>query len=142
VDRDEMRNRLAAARVGRLATVTSEGRPHLVPVCFAIAGPDDTIVSAVDTKPKRTTELRRLANLRTNPAAGLLVDEYDDDDDDWSQLWWVRVDGNARVVRAGSVHDESIAALAAKYQQYRESPPAGPAIVITVTSWHGWKFAE
>lgn len=134
-----MRNRLAAARVGRLATVTSEGRPHLVPVCFAIAGPDDTIVSAVDTKPKRTTELRRLANLQTNPAASLLVDQYDDD---WSQLWWVRVDGNARVVRAGSVHDESIAALAAKYQQYREAPPAGPAIVITPTSWHGWKFAE
>jgi PPOX class probable F420-dependent enzyme len=139
VDRDEMRNRLAAARVGRLATVTSEGRPHLVPVCFAIAGPDDTIVSAVDTKPKRTTELRRLANLQTNPAASLLVDQYDDD---WSQLWWVRVDGNARVVRAGSVHDESITALAAKYQQYREAPPAGPAIVITPTSWHGWKFAE
>jgi PPOX class probable F420-dependent enzyme len=140
VDRDEMRNRAAAARVGRLATVTSEGRPHLVPVCFAIAGPDDTIVSAVDTKPKRTTELRRLANLQANPAVSLLVDQYDDDD--WSQLWWVRVDGSARVVRAGTAYDESITALVAKYPQYREAPPAGPAIVITATRWHGWKFAE
>lgn len=133
-----MRDRVAAARVGRLATVTSERRPHLVPVCFAIAGPDDTIVSAVDAKPKRTTELRRLANLQTNPAVSLLVDQYDDD---WSQLWWVRVDGSARVMSAGSVYDEAIAALAAKYPQYREAPPAGPAIVITATNWQGWQFA-
>jgi PPOX class probable F420-dependent enzyme len=139
VDRDEMRNRLAAARVGRLATVTSEGHPHLVPVCFTIAGPDDTIVSAVDAKPKRTTELRRLANLQANPAVSLLIDHYDDD---WSQLWWVRVDGSARVVRAGIAYDESITALAAKYPQYGEAPPSGPAIVITPTSWRGWKFAE
>lgn len=133
-----MRERVAAARVGRLATVTSERRPHLVPVCFAIGGHADTIVSAVDAKPKRTTALRRLANLQTNPAVSLLVDQYDDD---WSQLWWVRVDGSARVVSAGSAYDEAIAVLAAKYPQYREAPPAGPAIVITATSWQGWQFS-
>src|SRR5690606_37163913 len=85
VDERTMRARVAAARVGTLATVTRDGRPHVVPCCFAVD--DDTVWSAVDAKPKSTLALRRLENVRANPAASLLVDHYEDD---WTRLWWVR----------------------------------------------------
>src|SRR5512144_2263898 len=88
-----MRVRVAAARVARIATVTVDGRPHVVPCCFVLAA--DTIYSAIDTKPKTTLAVRRVANIEVNPAASLLVDQYQDDD--WSALWWVRLDGVARV---------------------------------------------
>lgn len=128
-----MRSRLAAAPVGRLATVTAEGRPHVQPCCFALDG--DVVYSAVDGKPKATLALRRLANVRANPYASLVVDEYDDD---WSKLWWVRVDGQARVVDAASERARAIDRLCAKYEQYRRDPPPGDVIAITVTSWRSW----
>ncbi len=90
----EARARFAAARVARLATADAGGRPHLVPIAFAVAG--DTIYSAVDAKPKRTRALRRLANVRENPAVSLLVDHWDEED--WAALWWVRADGRGRVL--------------------------------------------
>jgi PPOX class probable F420-dependent enzyme len=82
VTSDEARRRFAAARVARLATADTAGQPHLVPFVFAVDG--DTVYSAVDHKPKRTTALRRLANIAQNPAVALLVDHYDDGD--WSGL--------------------------------------------------------
>ena len=85
-----MRQRLAGARVARLATLTPDGRPHVVPCCFALV--EDTLYSAVDGKPKTTLALRRLDNVRAHPACSLLVDHYADD---WAALWWVRVDGTA-----------------------------------------------
>src|SRR4051812_30954340 len=87
VDDAAMRRRVHDARVARLATVTSEGRPHVVPCCFVLAGNGDVMYSAVDGKPKSTLELRRLANIHAHPHASLLVDHYADD---WSALWWVR----------------------------------------------------
>src|SRR5688500_8117043 len=90
-----MRRRIDEARVGRLATVTPEGAPHVVPCCYVLAG--ETVYSAVDGKPKSTLALRRLANVMAHPATSLLVDHYDDD---WSALWWVRLDGSARVLDA------------------------------------------
>ena len=80
MDPDEARRRFAAARVARLATTRPDGRPHLVALCFAVAG--DTVYSAVDEKPKRTARLARLANLAADPRAALLADHYDDAD--WS----------------------------------------------------------
>ena len=127
-----MRRRVAEARVATLGTVDADGHPHVVPVCFASL-PDGRIVSAVDHKPKRTTALRRLDHVRANPAVSLLAHHYDDE---WERLWWVRVDGTARVV--DPVPPDGVAALAAKYVQYAEQPPAGAALVVTVTSWHGW----
>jgi PPOX class probable F420-dependent enzyme len=121
--------RLAAARVGRLATVTADGRPHLVPVCFALAG--GRIYTAVDAKPKSSRALKRLDNVRATGRASLLVDHYEED---WSRLWWVRVDGLAEVVDPGPALD----ALAGKYAQYRGAPPAGPAIAITPERWRSW----
>ena len=126
-----MRRRVTSAAIARLATVRHDGRPHVVPVCFAVV--DDEIVSAVDAKPKSTTALARLDNVRANPAVTLLVDHYDDD---WTRLWWVRVDGTARV-------DETIdasyaAALAAKYPQYEHVGLPGPAVVIGGLRFTGW----
>ena len=97
-----MRERFRDARVGRLATVTDEGHPHVVPCCFALAADDEVVYSAVDAKPKSTLALRRLANLRAQPYASLLVDHYADD---WSALWWIRVDGAGRVIDGGPERD-------------------------------------
>src|SRR5262245_5267106 len=132
-----MRTDLAAARVGRLATVTRAGRPHVVPCCFALVG--DEVVTAVDGKPKSTPALRRLDNVRAHPAASLLVDHYDDD---WQQLWWVRVDGTARVVETERARAPAIDALRQKYEQYRAQPPTGAVIAIAIEAWRGWSYDD
>jgi PPOX class probable F420-dependent enzyme len=128
-----MRRRLAGGRVGRLATVRPDGRPHLVPCCYVLAG--DTVCSAVDAKPKSTLALRRLDNIRATETASLLVDHYDED---WSQLWWIRVDGRARVLEGGAERDEALALLATKYEQYRRTPPPGPVVALDVQRWTSW----
>lgn len=134
MDEIDARSRITEARVGRLATVTSTGDPHVVPCCFAVAG--DTIVSAVDAKPKSTLALRRLDNLRANAAAALLVDHYDED---WSSLWWIRVDGHGRVLDGGAERDVALSLLAIKYEQYRRDPPPGPVIAIDIDRWTTWE---
>jgi PPOX class probable F420-dependent enzyme len=121
--------RFAAARIGRLATVTALGRPHIVPVCFALV--DGTVYSAVDAKPKATSALARLDHVRATGRASLLVDHYEED---WANLWWVRVDGVAEVVHS----ERGIDALAAKYEQYRAARPDGPVIAIAPDSWRSW----
>ena len=131
----EARRRLAVARVGRLATVTAEGSPHLVPVVFALV--DDVAYTAVDGKPKTTMALRRLANVAATGQASLLVDEYRED---WSDLWWVRVDGSAEVLSAdSSERDVAVKALTRKYQQYVSHPPAGPVIAVRLNRWRSWE---
>ena len=121
--------RLAEARIGRLATVTPDGRPHVVPVCFALH--DGRIVTAVDAKPKATRALQRLENVRAHGSASLLVDHYEED---WTQLWWVRVDGAATIEES----EAGIEALAAKYAQYRDQRPQGPLIAIAPERWRSW----
>lgn len=133
VEQTVMRERVVAARVARLATVTADGRPHVVPCCFTVAA--DTIYSAVDGKPKTTLALRRLANVAANPSVSLLVDRYDED---WSALWWVRLDGLARVVDDLPERERALALLAAKYPQYVRTPPPGDVIAIEVTAWRAW----
>lgn len=135
LDEGTCRERFAAARVARLATAGQAGQPHIVPVTFALSG--ETIVTAVDQKPKTTTNLRRLRNIAQNPRVSLLVDHYADE---WSQLWWVRVDGMARLAEGDEVRQAAIRALAAKYDQYRDDPPRGPVIEIQVRSWRGWSY--
>lgn len=136
LDADEARARFAAARVARLATVDPEGRPHLVPITFAVDG--DVLAFAIDHKPKTTTRLRRLANIAANPAVGLLVDVYDED---WARLWWARADGTAEVHEDGEARARALAGLAARYAQYREVPPAGAVVLVSVTRWSGWAAA-
>jgi PPOX class probable F420-dependent enzyme len=133
--------RLAGARVARLATADASGRPHVVPVTFAIdsargAGDGDRAYIAVDHKPKTTTNLKRLRNIQENPAVSLLADYYAED---WTALWWARVDGRAIVMPAGAAESEwPLDLLAAKYPQYQERRPDGPVIVIHVERWAGW----
>ncbi|NNF62811.1 MAG: TIGR03668 family PPOX class F420-dependent oxidoreductase [Acidimicrobiia bacterium] len=124
----------ASQPVAVLATVGPEG-PHVVPIVFAVK--QDRIVSAVDHKPKRTADLRRLANIKHCPQVSLLVQAYDDD---WSKLWWVRADGDAVVVERGDDWETATAALQARYEQYRDRRPEGPAIVVSVTGWTGWEY--
>ena len=132
------RQRFAAARVARLATVDAEGRPHLVPVVFALDG--DTLYTAVDdVKPKATRRLKRLRNIAANPAVALLADDYEED---WSALWWVRADGAARIVEPADPEAERARALLAeRYPQYRAAPPPGPVIAVAVLRWTGWAAA-
>ncbi len=131
---EEARRRVAAARVARLASVDPNGRPHVVPCCFALSG--DRIVSVVDQKPKQTLQLRRLENIRRCPDVQLVVDHYDDD---WTVLWWVRVSGQGRVVDRGPARDAAVDLLATKYEQYRDQRPAGPVLVIDITRIISWQ---
>jgi PPOX class probable F420-dependent enzyme len=128
----QARERFAAARVARLATADAGGRPHLVPVVFAVEG--ERVYSVVDAKPKRSTALRRLANVRQNPAVALLVDHYEDPD--WDALWWVRADGRGRVLEPESDEAQrAIMLLAARYPQQRAT---GAVLAVDVERWSGW----
>jgi PPOX class probable F420-dependent enzyme len=127
----EARERFAAARVARLATADAAGRPHLVPVVFAVEG--DTVYSAVDAKPKRTAALRRLANVRENPAVSLLVDHYEED---WSKLWWARAEGRGRVLAPDE--PEARRALALLAERYPRFEAAGEVLAVDVERWSGW----
>ncbi|HEY5143568.1 MAG TPA: TIGR03668 family PPOX class F420-dependent oxidoreductase [Solirubrobacteraceae bacterium] len=140
MDSDAARALVAGARVARLATTGLDGRPHVVPLTFALLG-DGRIVSAVDHKPKRTSALRRLANIAADPRVALLADHYEED---WSQLWWARADGTARVVALDAdraLAAQALGALAARYPAYAERPPQGPLVVIAVERWSGWRAA-
>ena len=124
------------ARVVRLATVDPTGRPHLVPMVFAVV--DDVIYSAVDAKPKRHGALRRLTNIAREPRVAILADHYDED---WTRLWWVRADGTARVLdpaRDAAEIRTALDALRARYPQYRETPPPGPVLAVDVHRWSAW----
>jgi PPOX class probable F420-dependent enzyme len=133
VDPDLMRRRVVEAEVARLATVTHDGRPHVVPCCFVLDG--EHVYSAVDAKPKSTLALKRLANLRANPYASVLVDHYADD---WSTLWWIRMDGDARVIGSGPERDRALGLLTSKYQHYEVQPPPGSVVAVDVAAWRAW----
>lgn len=134
LDDAQRRARLASAPVARLATLRADGTPRLVPFTFALVG--GLVCSAVDeVKPKRSTRLARLDDVRRDPRVAVVADHYDDD---WSALWWVRVDGTAAVHDDGPLRAEALAALCAKYPQYAAAPPDGPVLVITPERWAGW----
>ncbi len=128
----QARARFAAAKVARLASVDADGAPHLVPIVFALE--QETIYSVVDAKRKRTTELRRLQNIRANPRVSVLVDHYEDRD--WSALWWVRADGGARVLESSEAEARrAVALLAQRYPQQRAS---GAVLAVDVERWSHW----
>jgi PPOX class probable F420-dependent enzyme len=133
MDHAEALRRLGEARVGRLATADAEGRPHVVPFVFALD--EETLYWAVDEKPKRSKDLKRLANIRENPRAEVVVDSYEED---WTKLWWVRASGRARILDPGGEHDRALSLLAEKYRQYAAATPPGPVVAIDlelITSW-------
>ena len=134
-----MRQRLATARVACLATIgtgVSGLAPQLVPICFAVEG--DVIYSAVDEKPKRSRQLRRLSNISANPLVCVLAQNYSEL---WDQLWWVRADGAARTLPSpvDEEHAQAVRLLRGKYPQYSAHRLDGPVVAIDVIRWAGWK---
>jgi PPOX class probable F420-dependent enzyme len=125
--------RFAGAPVARLATVTPDGRPHVVPIVFALDGA--VVYTAVDGKPKSSARLQRLANIEANPRVSILGDHFADD---WSQLWWVRADGTAAVWSDGPECERGLELLRAKYPQYESVSLDGPVITVTVDAWSSW----
>jgi PPOX class probable F420-dependent enzyme len=134
LDPAEARTLFASAPVARLATVRPDGSAHIVPVCFAFWG--EAIYTAVDHKPKATAALARLRHIAAEPRVALLADHYEDD---WSRLWWVRVDGDASVVESAQEREAALAGLAAAYPQYAERPPEGPVIAVRPHRFSGWR---
>jgi PPOX class probable F420-dependent enzyme len=133
MDEARMRQLVATARVGTLATLATGGRVHLVPICFALDG--DVLYSAVDEKPKRSRRLQRIENVRAQPEVAVLVDHYAED---WSRLWWVRLRGSGRVVEHGPELEAALRLLVEKYEQYRNEPPGAPVLAIEIGEWRGW----
>jgi len=131
----EARERFAGAQVARLASVGADGTPHVVPIVFALDG--ETVYSVVDSKPKRTARLRRIENLRARPAAALLADHYESD---WSRLWWVRADGEARVLDGSD--PEAARAVALLRKRYPQQEAAGEVLAVDVRRWSGWSAAD
>jgi PPOX class probable F420-dependent enzyme len=136
VSPEDARGRFVQARVARLATAGGDGRPHLVPIVFAVAerSERDVIYSVVDAKPKRTTALRRLANVSENPCVSVLADHYDED---WDRLWWVRADGSGRLLTELG-EPEAAAAVALLQARYPQQRAVGTVLAVDVERWSGW----
>jgi PPOX class probable F420-dependent enzyme len=132
-DETSLRRRVAESAVARLATIDPDGRPHLVPIVFALQA--DTLYSAVDRKPKQSRTLRRIENARRRQDVTVLIDHYDDD---WARLWWIRLRGHARVLDNGEEAIRALALLTDKYEQYHAASPSPPVLAIDVTEWRGW----
>ena len=129
----DARSLVEQAPIARLASVTDLGAVDLVPITYAMS--DDMLVTAIDHKPKTTKELKRLDNIRAHPEVALLVDHYDEN---WNELWWIRLRGRARILQNGQRFDTAVAALVAKYAPYQDRPPKGPIIEIDLTGWQWW----
>src|ERR1700712_1684874 len=134
LDGPERERRFAAAPVARLATLRPDGTPRLVPMTFALV--DGLVCSVVDeVKAKTSMRLARLRDIECDPRVAVVVDHYAED---WSQLWWVRVDGTAAVLADGPGRASAVAALRAKYPQYQQAELTGPVLAVTPTGWAGW----
>src|SRR5262245_11526722 len=136
----EARRFLEAHRIGHLATAGPDGAPHVIPVCYALD--DEALYFVADEKPKRrpARALKRLENLRTNPRAAIVVDDYDED---WSRLAWVLVRGPATIVADAGAHAAALARLRARYPQYRrmalDDPDAHPIVRIDPLQVRSWR---
>lgn len=127
---------LAAARVGHLSTADSNGRPHVIPVCFAFDG--QRLYSVLDQKPKRTplSRLRRVKNIESNPQVALVVDHYEED---WANLSYILVSGKADLLVEGEERVEAIRLLRDKYPQYRDMGiDSNPVIRIIPERFVSW----
>ena len=133
----DARDLLSSAQVAVLASVRPDGRAHAVPIVFAIDG--DHLYTAIDHKPKSTTRLARLENIAKNPQVSVLAQHYNDD---WEQLWWVRVDGEATVLESFDHRQKAVDLLIAKYAQYRSQAPSGNVIAVRIDRLTGWAAAD
>jgi PPOX class probable F420-dependent enzyme len=122
--------------VARLAFLDDRDAPRVLPVTFAVAA--DSLWSAIDEKPKRSTEPARVRFLRRRPEAALCVDVYDDD---WSRLAWVQLLGVVEVVAVEEA-PAAMEALAAKYAPYRERRPPGPLLRLCPERALHWRAQD
>jgi PPOX class probable F420-dependent enzyme len=137
---DEERRFLAGQRVARLATADAAGRPHVVPVCYALIG--NSVYFTIDEKPKKApgARLKRLANLRANPMAALVVDRYEED---WSRLGWVMLHGKAEILESGDEHDLAQTSLRARYPQLAAMRIEGlPVVAVRIDHVASWGRLE
>ena len=133
---NDQRQFLDAHRVARLATADGAGRPHVVPVCYALDG--DNLYFTIDEKPKRAggARLKRLSNIGENPRVALVVDRYDED---WSRLGWVMLRGRAEVLEAGAEHDRAQDLLRARYAQLKAMRIEHlPVVAVRIDRAIGW----
>jgi PPOX class probable F420-dependent enzyme len=132
---ENQRHFLAVQKVGHFATADRDAAPHVVPVCFAVAGA--TLYITIDDKPKRTDRpLKRVRNIIENPAVAIVVDRYDED---WTRLAWVMLRGRADILTEGAEHRDAQALLRSRYPQLRamriESYPVIAVRIERVTAW-------
>ena len=123
----------AAADHGILGTIGVDGRPDLVPACFAIDG--DLVGIPIDqVKPKASTRLQRERNLERDPRATFLVERWDADD--WAQLWWVRL-ALERSTEDAATTDRLEELLRSRYLQYADVPFV-TILTFRITAVSGW----
>jgi PPOX class probable F420-dependent enzyme len=137
VDEDQLRRRVAEARVARVGTVDEQGRAHLVPIVFVVDG--DRLYSATDDGPR---PVKRLRNLARDPRVTVLVDAYDED---WSTVWWVRLRGRGRAVEDAAERANARRLLWEKYPQFGGAPAAGtagPVMAVDIEQWSGWAYSD
>jgi len=133
---DDQRRFLDGQRVARLATADARAHPHVIPICFVVAG--NTVYFSIDEKPKKrtATPLKRLANIRENPFVAVVADHYDDD---WSRLGWVMIQGRAEILASGEEHDRAQASLRARYRQLQAMGiEALPVVAIRIEHAASW----
>jgi PPOX class probable F420-dependent enzyme len=133
-----VREFVAAARLAHLATADADGAPHNVPLCYWFDG--ERIYFAIDEKPKRQTglALKRMRNIAVNPRVAVVIDHYEED---WSQLAYVMIRGQARVVEDPEEYLVAMRHLRDKYVQYRGmnmTPEKNPIVKIEPESVHAW----
>jgi PPOX class probable F420-dependent enzyme len=141
LSQDEMRDRIGPERVVRFATVDERGRPHVVPVIFAIDG--DTFYSPTDRpNDHRPLPPKRLRNLEHNGQVTILADRYDED---WLKAWWVRLRGTGRVVAEGTERIRALGLVDRKYPQFDGDVYAergGPVLAVDISDWLGWAYGD
>ncbi len=128
---------IADHRVGRLATISPNRQPHIVPVVYAYDG--EHIYIVLDDKPKSVPPLRlkRVRNIKSNARVSLLIDDYDED---WTKLAWVRIDGVAAILSGSGTNSRAIELLREKYPQYRQMNLTDmPVIQITIRTKSHWE---
>jgi PPOX class probable F420-dependent enzyme len=126
-----------SARVARLATADDKGRPHVIPICFALDGKE--LYSPIDEKPKKTSPLllKRIRNIRANPHVAVVIDRYDED---WRRLAYVLIVGKAKLLMRGARHKRAVRLLRKKYPQYKKMRlEERPMIQITPLQWKSWE---
>jgi PPOX class probable F420-dependent enzyme len=119
-------------RIGHLATADSAAKPQVMPICFAIH--EDTLYTALDEKPKRARDTKRLKNIRENPHVSFLADHYDED---WSRLGWVMLRGRAAILDDGDAFEQGGALLRKRYGQYA-SMSLVPVIAVRILQVRSW----